>query len=806
MNPTPDPSTLTQIKQYRLVRELGRGAMGTVYEGADARDGSRVAVKVLHPALAASDPTFRDRFEREAHIAALLRSPYTVHLNDFGFANGLYFLVMEFVEGESLNQAMAAGPIEPARALHIAISVARALEEAAARGVVHRDIKPDNILLSSDGMVKVADFGIARQEGGVGATAVGGYVGTPAYSAPEQMQGDADARTDIYALGTTLYCMLAGHPPFMAPSGRDVLRMHQYAAVPMEPLAWLPDAITNPVRRCLEKDPRDRYQSASDLAGALERAARAAPNLPPRPTEPTAPVAPPHVTPVADFAKPPVVPASTEASAASGSDAAAVAPAPSATLAAPGAMPVIATATLAAGVAAADATPQPTLAANAIEPPPAVASTAAQTPAPDNVVPDSTASGVPEPTALGVAPDLAQGSGPDETLAAPAASAVAEPQAAAAAGTVAAAAVVAESESEDLAGNIDSGPAPKAARRAFGGPPVALSGLPAAAGAPAVLPAEPVSEPPGDSPSEAAVAATPFEAVPVAAAVSGPPRKRRGMLLAVLGGGVAVIAAVAIVLVFTRGGGNAASPGATVTQQAAAVSSSKTGDASPSQTRSATSTPGATSTVPGSPSPGAGSVSATPPPTNVSVAATAQPQGSGQGNGQGGTNPPPPPPAATATPVPPTPVPPTPIPPTPVPPTPVPPTPTPVPPPRIEFLGFWGATSSDYQPSGGTYFNIPAGVSLIGSGGTITTCGVNGLYAWTHSDQSQYTGFNSLTVDFQWYYEGSAVGGGPGTWTVNADPTWFGYRGGVLNNGTWKLVITAENGGPTISATVTLAC
>src|SRR6185437_481263 len=283
MNPTPDPSTLTQIKQYRLVRELGRGAMGTVYEGADARDGSRVAVKVLHPALAASDPTFRDRFEREAHIAALLRSPYTVHLNDFGFANGLYFLVMEFVEGESLNQAMAAGPIEPARALHIAISVARAIEEAAARGVVHRDIKPDNILLSSDGMVKVADFGIARQEGGVGATAVGGYVGTPAYSAPEQMQGDADARTDIYALGTTLYCMLAGHPPFMAPSGRDVLRMHQYAAVPMEPLAWLPDAITNPVRRCLEKDPRDRYQSASDLAGALERAARAAPNLPPRP-------------------------------------------------------------------------------------------------------------------------------------------------------------------------------------------------------------------------------------------------------------------------------------------------------------------------------------------------------------------------------------------------------------------------------------------------------------------------------------------------------------------------------------------
>ena len=212
VNPLFDPSTITQIKQYRLVRELGRGAMGTVYEGVDARDGSRVAVKVLKPELVAADPTFRDRFEREAHVAALLRSPYTVHLNDFGFANGLYFLVMEYVDGESLSQALEGGPMDPAKALHVAIAVARALEEAAARGVVHRDIKPDNIMLAQDGVVKVADFGIARQEGGAGATIVGGYVGTPAYSAPEQTRGDVDTRTDIYALGATLYCMLVGPP------------------------------------------------------------------------------------------------------------------------------------------------------------------------------------------------------------------------------------------------------------------------------------------------------------------------------------------------------------------------------------------------------------------------------------------------------------------------------------------------------------------------------------------------------------------------------------------------------------------
>ncbi len=125
---------------------------------------------------------------------------------------------------------------------------------------------------------------------------------------------------------------------------------------------------------------------------------------------------------------------------------------------------------------------------------------------------------------------------------------------------------------------------------------------------------------------------------------------------------------------------------------------------------------------------------------------------------------------------------------------------------RLAFLGFWGATSSDNQPSGGTYFNIPPGVSLVGSGGTISTCGVTGLYAWTHSDQSQYTGFNSLTVDFQWSYQGSAVGGGPGTWKVNAVSTWDGYGGGQLPNGLWTLTVTGENGGPTITSSVTLDC
>ncbi|MCC6386239.1 MAG: protein kinase [Dehalococcoidia bacterium] len=266
------PQGLTEVKQYRFVRQLGKGGMGTVFEAIDTRDGGRVAVKLLHPWLVAEDTMFRDRFEREAHIAALLRSPYSVRLLDFGVAGETYFLVMEYVEGATVGKVLEKGPMEPLRALRIAIDVARALEEAAARGVVHRDIKPDNILLTADGRVKVTDFGIARQEGGTGLTSAGRFVGTAEFAAPEQAGGEADHRTDIYALGATLYCMLAGHPPFQSANVWELLKLHQSARVPMEPLTGLPDSICNPVRRCLEKDPRDRYQSASELAGALERA------------------------------------------------------------------------------------------------------------------------------------------------------------------------------------------------------------------------------------------------------------------------------------------------------------------------------------------------------------------------------------------------------------------------------------------------------------------------------------------------------------------------------------------------------
>lgn len=316
---SPEP---TVIKSYQLERQLGRGAMGSVWRARDRRDGSLLAIKLLHPHLGA-DPEFRARFEREAHVAALLRSPYTVHLLDYGVADGTCFLAMEFVDGHSVAEELAHGPMEPARALRIATEIARALEEAGARGVVHRDIKPENVMIDADDRVKVTDFGIARQASSAGMTTTGIFVGTPAYAAPEQADGEVDHRSDLYSLGATLYALLAGKPPFRGSSVMQILEAHRYAPLPMAELSHLPDPVLNVIRRCMEKDPRDRYQSATELVGALERAAhnyalaqRQKGGVPPstyqtpRPTPSTIPVAPPTSPSPPRPAQPP--PASTQ--------------------------------------------------------------------------------------------------------------------------------------------------------------------------------------------------------------------------------------------------------------------------------------------------------------------------------------------------------------------------------------------------------------------------------------------------------------------------------------------------------------
>ncbi len=232
------------LSHYRLERQVGAGGMGSVFLGVDRRDGSRVAVKLLHPMLAAA-AEFRERFESEAHVAALLRSPYTVHLLDYGHEGDTYFLVMEYVEGQTLAEALREGPLPVEQALRIGISVARALEEAAARGVVHRDIKTENIMLLAEGGVKVADFGISRRAGVPGLTLTGAFLGTPDYAAPEQFEGQADERTDIYALGVTLFAMLAGRPPFEG-TPLELMRQHRESTFPRRRWRTCPN---QPLRR-----------------------------------------------------------------------------------------------------------------------------------------------------------------------------------------------------------------------------------------------------------------------------------------------------------------------------------------------------------------------------------------------------------------------------------------------------------------------------------------------------------------------------------------------------------------------------
>ncbi|MDO8614388.1 MAG: protein kinase [Dehalococcoidia bacterium] len=291
------------LSHYRLGRLLGSGAMGSVYEGVDRRDDSPVAVKLLHAHLT-RDKTYRERFEREAHIGVLLRSPYTVHLLDYGVQADHYFIVMEFVDGATLRALMESGPLPAERALGIAVQIARALEEAQARGVVHRDIKPDNILVTPDDSVKVTDFGIARQIAGGTLTMPGGFLGTLSYAAPEQFLGIADHRSDIYSLGATLYDALTGRPPFRGTL--EEMASAVRSQLDVRPLAGQPAAVVQVIQRCLEKEPERRYQSASELAADLDRAARALDELPG-----TAPTVVGDTVPTVREEAPPAVPEET---------------------------------------------------------------------------------------------------------------------------------------------------------------------------------------------------------------------------------------------------------------------------------------------------------------------------------------------------------------------------------------------------------------------------------------------------------------------------------------------------------------
>jgi len=272
--------------RYVIERELGRGGMATVFLARDLRHERPVALKVLHPELAAT--LGPERFLREIRLAARLQHPHILTVLDSGDAAGQLWFTMPYVEGETLRDRLRReGQLPMDDALRIARETADALDYAHQHGVVHRDIKPENILLAGRHAL-VADFGIARALGAGGAagagaptreqrlTETGMSVGTPAYMSPEQASGDreVDARSDIYSLGCVLYEMLAGEPPFTGPSAQAIL-LRKFTENP-RPLRAIRDTVPEPIEqavaRALARSAADRFTTAAEFRRVLEPA------------------------------------------------------------------------------------------------------------------------------------------------------------------------------------------------------------------------------------------------------------------------------------------------------------------------------------------------------------------------------------------------------------------------------------------------------------------------------------------------------------------------------------------------------
>jgi serine/threonine-protein kinase len=268
----------TAIGNYVVRSKLGEGGMGAVYLAQHARLGKRVAVKVLLPEMARSKDVVA-RFFNEAKAATDIKNEHIVDVLDFGeLPDGTSYIVMEWLEGQSLADVLRAGPMPLARVIHVAEGMSKALGAAHARGIVHRDLKPDNVfLVTKDGdadFVKVLDFGIAKLTTNAGdvRTQAGAVMGTPLYMSPEQINGaGVDQRTDIYAMGIIVYQMLVGALPFETTTLTELLVAHATKTPPSvrERNASIPAEVEGAVARALEKDPARRFDSADAFVRAL---------------------------------------------------------------------------------------------------------------------------------------------------------------------------------------------------------------------------------------------------------------------------------------------------------------------------------------------------------------------------------------------------------------------------------------------------------------------------------------------------------------------------------------------------------
>jgi serine/threonine-protein kinase len=264
-----------ELGGYRIVEEIGRGGTSVVYRAEHVRLGRTAALKLLSPGFGEAD--FSDRFLRESRLAASLDHPNIVPVYDAGEQDGLLYIAMAHVEGTDLKALIAEeGALPVRRALRILEQVASALDAAHARGLVHRDVKPANILVGADDRTFLSDFGTAKELAAAGTTRTGIFVGTIEYCAPEQIEGgQVDARTDVYALACVLYECLAGTAPFHRDSEVAVLNAHLHAQPPRlgKAVPGVPSALEHVLAKALSKSPLDRYATPGELIAAARAAA-----------------------------------------------------------------------------------------------------------------------------------------------------------------------------------------------------------------------------------------------------------------------------------------------------------------------------------------------------------------------------------------------------------------------------------------------------------------------------------------------------------------------------------------------------